>query len=156
MKKCVVYYSYEGNTKKIVDMILKEVEADCVALEPVTPYAGDYDSVVNQAEKEVKEGYHPAIKPIPVNLDDYDTIILGTPVWWYTMAPVVLTFLKEYNLEGKTVVPFATNAGWLGHTFGDIKKMCGKAKVENEMNILFSGSQLKTERDKIREWIKRL
>ena len=53
------------------------------------------------------------IEAYNINLDDYDEIIIGTPVWWYTISPVVVTFLKENDLSNKTIYPFATNAGWL-------------------------------------------
>lgn len=56
---------------------------------------------------------------------------------WYSITPVVREFLKENNLEGKTVIPFATNAGWLGRTFKEIEELCKNSSVTNEMNILF-------------------
>ena len=60
----------------------------------------------------------------------YDEVILGTPVWWYTFAPAMHTFLKENDLSGKTVYPFATNGGWIGHTFKDFANACGTADVK--------------------------
>lgn len=56
------------------------------------------------------------IKKFDYNLDDYDEIIIGTPVRWYTMVAAIRTFLKENDLSGKIIRPFATNAGWIGHT----------------------------------------
>ena len=102
---------------------------------------------------EIEQGYKPAIKPLPVNLADYDTIIIGTPVWWYTYAPAVAAFLSEYNLSGKTIIPFATNGGWIGHTFKDIKKACDGADVKMEMNIRFNGAVLSTPEKEIQTWI---
>lgn len=62
------------------------------------------------------------IEPINVDLNSYNVIILGTPVWWYTMTPPVRAFLKKYDLSGKVIIQFATNGGWLGTTLDDIKK----------------------------------
>lgn len=85
---------------------------------------------------------------------------MGTPVWWYTIAPVVRTFLKENDLSNKKIMPFATNAGWLGRTFKEIKDLCPNSIIGKEMNIVFtedySENQLVTSPDEIDEWIKEL
>ena len=81
MKTLVVYYSYSGNTKNIAAHIAKELSADMAVIETVTPYEGDYNAVVDQGQDEIRNGYKPPIKPINVDLSQYDTIILGTPVW---------------------------------------------------------------------------
>ena len=87
--------------------------------------------------------------------NDYDTIILGTPVWWYRETPVIRTFLKENDLSSKTIIPYATNAGWLGKTFTEIKKLCQNSKVESEMNIVFESysNELVTSKSDIDKWI---
>lgn len=157
-KTVIVYYSYTGHTKKIAERIQKELNCDMIELQMETPYSDDYDYVVELAKKEAKEGYMPKLKPIEVNLEQYDTIIIGTPVWWYTFAPAIRTFLTENNLENKTIIPFATNAGWLGHTFQDIKKLCPKSIVKNELNIVFTEdykeNELVTKETEINTWIK--
>ena len=61
---------------------------------PVVSYSDDYDDVVNKAKRDVARNYKPEIKPLSVNLSDYDTIIIGTPTWWYKMASPVLTFMS--------------------------------------------------------------
>lgn len=66
----------------------------------------------------------PKIQPLNIDLTEYDTVILGAPVWWYAFAPAMKTFLHDTDLSGKTVYPFATNGGWLGHTFQDFVKEC--------------------------------
>ena len=117
MKKVIVYYSYRGNTKSIAEMIQKSTGADIARIETVVSYDGDYNSVVNQGQDEVNSGYCPKIKPLNIDLSKYDEVILGTPVWWYTFAPAMHTFLKKNDLSGKTVYPFATNGGWIGQRF---------------------------------------
>ncbi|MCH3964515.1 MAG: aldo/keto reductase [Clostridium sp.] len=103
-KKLIVYYSYTNNTKKVAEKIQKATGLDICEIETVKPYTGDYNSVVDRGKQEVDSGYKPAIKPLSANLEDYDTIILGIPVWWYTYAPAVVTFLSEYDLSGKTII----------------------------------------------------
>lgn len=152
-KKLIVYYSYTNNTKKIAKQIQKVTSVDICEIETIEAYSGDYNAVVNQGKDEVDCGYKPEIKPIYVNLEDYDTIILGTPVWWYTYAPAVATFLEQYDLSGKTVIPFATNGGWLGHTIKDIEKACKNSKVINSIDIKFNTDKMILSEEKLKKWI---
>lgn len=76
----------------------------------------------------MQRGYEPEIKPLDINIADYDVIAVGTPTWWYTMAPAVKTFLHQQDFTGKTVVPFMTNGGWPGHVIKDMKAACKGAK----------------------------
>lgn len=156
MKTLVVYYSYSGNTKNIAAHIAKELSADMAVIETVTPYEGDYNAVVDQGQNEIRNGYKPPIKPINVDLSQYDTIILGTPVWWYTFAPAVKTFIESYDLSGKTIYPFATNGGWLGHTLKDIATECNGANVKNGLDLHFNGAKLMTDKSKLESWIKNI
>jgi len=152
-KMAVVYYSYTNNTKKIAEMIQSKTGTELFQIDTATLYTGSYDEVVNQVQKEINAGFKPPIMELDMQLDQYDTIILGTPVWWYTLAPAVLTFLSETDLSGKKIIPFATNAGWLGHTFQDIKKLCPDSEVVSGMNIEFSEDALKTSVKAIESWI---
>ena len=134
-------------------MLQKETGADVVRIQTAVPYTGNYNQVVNQGQEEVNRGYCPKINPVDVDWSQYGTIILGTPVWWYTFAPAMHTFLKNQNWNGKTVYPFATNGGWIGHTFKDFKNLCKGADVKNGLNIRFDESTLRTSKKDILEWI---
>ena len=155
MKKIVIYFSYTGNTKKIAQMIAKRLNCDILELYPVTPYSNDYDYVVKQEQNNDVSNKMVEIKNIGINLDDYDEIIIGSPVWWYSISPVVRTFLHENNLSDKTIKPFATNAGWLGKTFKEIKLLCPNSNVDDGMNIVFKSYSdiLVTSIDDINNWI---
>lgn len=158
MKKLVVYFSYTGNTKKIVQMIKEKLDCDILELSPVIPYSSNYQTVVDETKENLQTRETPKINDININLDNYEKIIIGTPVWWYTITPVIRTFLTKYDLSGKIVYPFATNAGWLGHTFDEIEDLCPNSKIEKGMNIIFESysSNLKTKEEAINEWINRL
>lgn len=83
-------------------------------------------------------------------------IAVGTPTWWYTMAPAVLSFLKSYDWSGKTVIPFQTHGGWPGHAIKDIKSACKGANFAHEMEIQFDstgGAELVTSDREIGAWI---
>ena len=159
MKKLVVYYSYTNNTKVIANMIKKKIDCDMIELTPKVPFSSDYQTVVDEYQNNSVDKNEVLINDINVNLDNYDEIIIGTPVWWYTICPVVVTFLKQYDLSGKTIIPFATNAGWLGRTFKDFEKLCNNSTVKNEMNIVFDSNnlnELKTSTNEINNWIEKL
>ena len=91
-------------------------------------------------------------------MSKYDEIILGTPVWWYRPVPAIRTFLSQNDLSGKTIKPFATNAGWLGRTFKEIKSYCPNSEVSDEMNIVFESysDRLVTKEQDIEKWIDKL
>ena len=152
-----VYYSWSnGNTERIAKMLQKEIGGDIVRIDTITPYEGSYDDVVNQGQEEVQRGYEPEIKPLGVNISDYDVIAVGTPTWWYTMAPAVLTFLHTESFADKTVIPFMTNAGWPGNVIKDMKTVCKGADIKYEMEVQFDstgGSRLETPMEDITKWM---
>ena len=152
-----VYYSWSnGNTERIAKMLQKEIGGDIVRIDTITPYEGSYDDVVNQGQEEVQRGYEPEIKPLGVNISDYDVIAVGTPTWWYTMAPAVRTFLHTESFADKTVIPFMTNAGWPGNVIKDMKTACKGADIKYEMEVQFDstgGSRLETPMEDITKWI---
>lgn len=139
-------------------MIQEKLKCDILELKPITPYSNNYQEVVDEEQRLEGSNHMPQIEDITVNLEDYDTIILGTPVWWYRESPVVRTFLNNANLDGKTIIPFATNAGWLSKTFIEIKKLCPNSNVINEKNIVFEtySDKLITPNTEINDWINRI
>ena len=101
-KMLVVYYSWSnGNTKRIAEQLTNGTGADIARIETTEPYSGSHEDVVEQGKREVEAGFMPQINPISVNLADYDVIAIGTPTWWYTMAPAVLTFLTTNDFNRK-------------------------------------------------------
>lgn len=154
MKALILYYSYHGNTKRIAEMIREQTGADIARIDTVVPYDTDYNKVVDQGQREISSGYCPELKPFDFDLKNYDTIILGSPVWWYTFAPAMHSFLKQADLSGKTVYPFATNGGWVGHTLKDFEACCKGAKMMPGISIKFDESVLSTSEAEIQRWIK--
>lgn len=161
MKTLTVYFSFTaGNTKRIAEKVHSAVGGDIVRLEPVKPYPQNYAQAVSQGDDEVKRGYKPELKPLGVDLSKYDRIIIGTPTWWYHMAPAVLSFLSSNDFTGKTVIPFMTNAGWPGSVIKDMTALVKKqgAKVENGHEFMFSSNEkhydrMETSEKELDEWI---
>lgn len=158
MNKLIVYFSYTNNTKMIANKIKDKLNCDILEIKTVIPYSDDYDTVVNDEQNSEASNHLPEIQKIDIDLSKYDEIIVGTPVWWYRPAPAIRTFLTQNDLSGKTIKPFATNAGWLGKTFKEIKELCSNANVEEGMNIVFQSysDKLVTQEIEIEKWIKTL
>ena len=115
-KMLIVYYSWSnGNTKRIAECLAKGTGAKCVSIDTVEPYKGTYDEVVEQGRHEVQKGFMLEIRKIGVIISDFDLIAVGTPTWWFTMAPAMRTFLHSQDWQEKTVILFMTNGGWPGH-----------------------------------------
>lgn len=156
MKTLILFYSYGGNTRKIAEMIQVAIGGDLAEIKTVNAYAGDYNAVVNQGKKEIEKGFMPEIQPLDVDIASYEQVFLGSPVWWYTFAPAVKTLLSQTNFSGKTVYPFATNGGWIGHTLSDFKKDLKGAEVKEGIAIEFDGNRLKTPEAEITKWLKKV
>ena len=110
-KILIAYFSHSGNTKAFAETIQKQVGGSLWAIEPQTAYPKNYNQVVEQARREVDSKVTPKLAGKIDNLRDYDIVFIGTPIWWYTVAPPVRTFLAEYDMAGKTIIPFSTHKG---------------------------------------------
>lgn len=154
MKKIVVYYSFGGNTRTVARRIARETGADIAEIRTVKTYPDDYDVLLSLGKREVESGCIPQLYPLPADIKEYGCVILGTPVWWYTFAPAVRSFLKTVDWKGKKVYPFATNGGWLGHTPSDFRKALKGATVAPVLSIRFDEKTLVTSEEAIRNWIK--
>lgn len=154
--KAIIYYSYDNNTKKIVEEIIKENEIDVYEIKPIEKFNENREEFEKEQEliKDLEKIIE--IEELNINLDNYDELIIGTPVWWYTMSSPIRSFLKKYDLSNKTIIPFATNEGGLGTTFEDFKKYCPNSEIKNEMSIKFKNNELETNLVGLTDWINSL
>lgn len=104
----IIYYSQTGATRTVAEEIQKHLGCEMVEIEAVDPYDGDYDATIARWRSELRDSVKVAIKPLDVNLSDYNTVFLGFPIWGGTYAAPVASFLDDATLDGKTVVTFAT------------------------------------------------
>ncbi len=153
----VVYYTWtNGNTKKIAEQLAAACGADLARIDTVVPYPEDYEATVQQAQDEVNAGFEPEIKALAHDPADYDIIAVGTPTWWYTMAPAVKTFMGGIEWAGKTIVPFSTSAGWPGSTNADIQNVATGAAPAAGLEVTFEssgGARMKTAQVEVDAWI---
>lgn len=153
-KVLVAYFSWGGNTKSIAEKIQAKTGADIFRIEPVTPYPQDYNETAYGIAKEQKDkNIHPPINNTDVS--PYDVVFVGTPAWWYTMAPPVMTFLEQNNFEGKTIIPFVTHGGGGGYTIDkDMEKLAKGAKVLSSF-VVYERGNSQTD-DEITKWLNEL
>lgn len=158
-KMLVVYYSWSnGNTEGIAERLAKVTGADLERIVTAEPYPDDYNTTVDQGHREVNEGFEPELSPLEHDATQYDVVAVGTPTWWYTMAPAVKSFFSHAQLAGKTVVPFMTNAGWPGTVIDDMTDAAedAGAKVGPSMEVRFDsqgGAHQKTKDSAVTSWI---
>ncbi|MCM1233085.1 MAG: flavodoxin [Ruminococcus flavefaciens] len=110
-KNLVLFYSWSGNTGRIAQIIAEKTGADLRELQPETDYSPNYNEVLAQAKGEIQQQHYPALRPIDMDWNAYETVYLGTPNWWSTVAPPVMSFLWEVMPTEKTIMPFCTHGG---------------------------------------------
>ncbi|SDJ82901.1 Flavodoxin [Pedobacter sp. ok626] len=129
-KVLIVYLSRTKNTKAVAEIIHKKVRGSLVALELVTPYPEHYQRTVDQVAAENAKGYLPQLKTRIDSIEKYDVVFIGFPTWGMQLPPPMKSFMNKYDLSGKIVVPFNTNAGYgVGSSFETIKELCANSKV---------------------------
>ena len=146
----------KGNTEIVAEYIAEETGFDIFRIEPIEDYPSDYNEMLDVATKEREENARPEIKNEIENIDDYQTIILGYPIWWGDMPMIVYNFLESYNFSGKTIYPFDTHGGsGLANTVNAIKETAVGSDVKDGLAILGKDAQNDFEKvkPKIDEWI---
>lgn len=153
-KVLVTYYSWGGNTKSIAQKIQSITGGDIFEIEAKTPYPTDYTETTVVAKEQIQNGVSVELKQT-IDVSDYDIIFVGTPAWWYTMAPAVKTFLTNGNFENKTVVPFITHGG--GGEYSIAKEMGQYAKGSKiaKSYSVYGKGDMSTQKE-LENWIKEI
>ena len=129
-KVLIVYLSRTKNTKAVAEIIQQQTGGKLVPLELVTPYPENYRQTVDQVVHENETGYLPPLKTTIDSIGQYNIVFIGFPTWDMKMPPPMKSFLHKYDLGGKIVVPFNTNAGYgVGSGFQTVKQMCPNSLV---------------------------
>ena len=150
-KILVAYFSWSGNTKSIAEKIQAKTNADIFEITPLEPYPSDYNRTAYGVAKMQKDkGIHPPINN--TDITPYDVIFVGTPAWWYTMAPPVMTFLAENNFESKVIIPFITHGGGGGYTIDKDMVKLAKGSTVLKPIIIYENGNASTDKE-ITEWL---
>ena len=155
-KILVIYFSETGNTQKLAKLISDKVGGDLIRIETEKVYPTDYNELVDDAKKEKENDDRPKLKTLNINLDDYDTIFIGYPIWWYQMPMAMYTLFDNYDFADKTIIPFNTHEGsGSSGTYEDIQKLEPKAKVLEGLPIR-GGDMVSDQSSKVDSWLNKL
>ena len=150
-KTLIVYFTQSGNTEKVAKIIEQEIDADLIKLETVKTYKSDYNDLLDEAQEEKSSNARPELKT-KLNIDNYDTIIIGMPIWWGDMPMPIYTFLDNYDLSGKKVAAFVTHGGsGLCNVPNKIKSEEPNAIITEGLAI--SGSSAGNSQSKVKDWL---
>lgn len=153
-KTLVVYFSWGGNTRVVAEEIRNILDCDILEVETAEPYPDTYTAVRPIAYEELEKGSRP-LKAISVNPAEYETLIVGSPIWGGHIAPPLTLFLKSYDLSGKTILPFSTHQGsGLGRSAEDIQKACPQAHVLKGQAI--HADDIRSSHDTLARWLKQV
>ncbi len=149
-----VGYLDKGNTEVIAEYIHEITNASLFQVERKKPYAKDYQTCTEEALEELNRNDRPELVHVLNNLDNYEVIYIGQPVWWGYPPMPMYTQLEKLNWQGKIVMPFTTHEGsGLGHCVSAIEKICVGAEIKEGLAI--QGSSVKYSKNKVEEWIQR-
>ena len=149
----VAYFSASGVTAKLAENLADAIGADIFEIEPEVPYTkADLDWTNKNSRSSIEmnnPNSRPAVKYIRDNMQDYDTVFVGFPVWWYVAPTIINTFLESYDFSSKTIILFATSGGsGMGKTNEKLLPSCKGAKLM-EGKVL-NGSTSKVE---LSDWV---
>ncbi|MCD8026532.1 MAG: NAD(P)H-dependent oxidoreductase [Clostridiales bacterium] len=135
-KKLVAYFSATGTTKRLAESLAAAIGADLYEIQPAQPYTPDdldWHSKSSRSSIETEDkSSRPAVAGRVENMGQYDTVFVGFPIWWYVAPTVINTFLEQYDLFGKTVIPFATSGSSnMGKTNDYLKPSCKGAILKD-------------------------
>lgn len=165
-KTLVVFFSHAGenysvgnievgNTKVVADYISEMTGADQFEIVADKDYDMPYMQLIEVAKQEANNNELPPMVGKLENVDQYDTVFIGGPVWWGTYPQVMFTFFRDYDLNGKTLIPFTTHEGsGLASCVEDVKEAYPNADVKPGFAIY--GHEVRSGRNKVEKWLKNL
>jgi len=164
----IVYLSRTNNTKAVAEIIRNNVGGDPVAIELGQPYPEDYKATVEQVSKENETGFLLPLKTKIDSIEKYDVVFVGFPTWGMQLPPPMKSFLHQYNLSEKTVIPFNTNAGYgVGSGFQTVKELCPNSKVlegfemkggveRDGQYLVIKDEKAKETETKVKKWLQKI
>lgn len=148
----IAYFSWGGNTRGVAEEIERQTGADLFEITLVEPYSEDYNTVLDEAQRDQNEQARPKLQSHVENMEDYDIIILGYPNWWASIPMPIATFLEEYDFSGKTILPFCSHGGGrFGQSLTAIAKLAPDASLGEGLSVHYSGGSSLS--DDVKEWL---
>ena len=136
----IAYFSWSGNTRGIAEEIQRQTGADLFEIKLMEPYSTDYNTVLDQAQRDQNAQARPELSTHVEDMSKYDTIILGYPNWWASIPMPIASFLEEYDFSNKTIIPFCSHGGGrFGQSLTAITKLVPNAVLREGLAINYSG-----------------
>jgi flavodoxin len=136
----VAYFSWGGNTKGIAQQIHQKTGGELFEIVCTTPYSRNYNTVLQEAQKDLRAQARPPLRNHVANMAQYDVIFIGYPNWWATMPMPIATFLESYDFSGKTIIPFCSSGGGrFGQSLSDIAKLAPNARYGEGLTVNYTG-----------------
>lgn len=144
-----------GTTEYVARMIQKNVGGDLQLIQTQVPYPSDFDELRDLNHSEMEEGYLPALVESNLDISQYDTVFIGYPVWATEVPQAVLSFLNEYDLSGKTVIPFCTHDGYgAGGSYGTIREASHAA--ESPEGLAIEAKDISSAENTVSAWLEEI
>lgn len=154
----VVYFSWSGNVQQMARWVADEADADIIRVTPTEAYSADFDDCTDRAEEELNNGTRPeiTIELTQEQLEQYDTIYVGFPVWWYDLPMPMWTFMESYDFSGKTIIPFLSHNGSSNgaSSLSTLEKLVTNATVLKDDYLSIRGSRVSGSEQDVRDWVK--
>ena len=151
-KSLIVYFSWSGHTRAVANIIHELTGSDMVEIEVEEPYSEVYNEVTARARQELDNDIRPALRTRVENMDEYDTLIVGTPIWSSRLAPPVKSFLAGYDLSGKKIAPFCTHGGsGTAQSVNNIREVCPDSELLQPLAVY--GSRAANSRNDVEQWL---
>lgn len=155
-KTLIVFFSWGGNTRAVAGQIHDLIGGDMVEVETVVPYPDTYEEVTKIAPVELANDFRPELKTKVDNMEEYDILIVGTPIWGSHLAPAMKSFLASYDLSGKTIAPFCTHGGsGTAQSVNDIRSVCPDNVTVLESLAIY-GNRVASSRNDVERWLNRI
>ncbi len=156
-KYLIAYFSASGVTKRVAEKLATVVGGDLYEITPEKPYTREdlnwMDKNSRSSVEMKNKSFRPAITGKVENMEEYDVVYIGFPIWWYVAPTIINTFLESYDFSGKTIIPFATSGGsGLGNTINELKPSC------SDNTKWFDGERFRASvsKEELKNWVNKL
>lgn len=148
--------SAPGNVAQLASWIASETGGDLFSIQVTNPYPADWDGCLNRANQEKADGTHPALSKKLDNIEEYDTVFLGYPNWWYSCPMAIYSFLDEHDLSGKQIYLFCSHGtGGLASSVKDITAALPESDISDNVFHVYQDDTPSAQND-VLDWLKEL
>ena len=152
----VAYFSWSGHGRQMANWVAEETGGELFRIVPEVPYGDDFDTVANRAQTELNDSTRQALSAHidPEIMAKYDTVYLGFPIWWYDLPTPLWSFLEEYDLSGKTIIPFFSHAGSSNgaNSLNRLASLAAGATVLTNDALSINGDRVNDSETPVKSW----